>query len=564
MLKPGTISERWLIISISVLMVLALAMVARILSNTKERGDRLGMLLLDRTLEGQQQRLRLVAQTYEWELMEEALHLMGTDSVEDALPLQRWMPLMRNRFAIREIALADEHGGERVLQHVDSTWQFIRSERHAGSAVSMGARWPIGRSSVPALDTCATQADPRRSNWFSRALENRQDAPLWSESEAAEGQANLHLSMLLRGSTDQEMFKVLRFSIDARDMLSAMSEPSPHVSTIVLDSKGRPLARPDSSRLGRAWHTVLRAREADHSRHTFRSPVSDLHWVGRLLPMEFNGMRIQAGALIGFEGIKRWNREGRIGLWAVLGILVLLGLMLALIFVQSRSAERRVLRQQRRSRLQARHLAQAIGEREVLDREVHHRVKNNLQVVSSLLNLQAQRVPGNEARDEFMRGKRRIDSMALVHHKLYRQQDLSAVDLGVFLDDLAKAIAAMFDPGSRNVSHSVDANGVRCDADTSIQLGMILCELLANCHQHAFPYATGGHISISVRQEGPGGHILQVKDNGKGFSPEEVLEKHLGLEVVEALAEQLDGGLRIENDGGTVAEVSFRCKGSTP
>lgn len=95
---------------------------------------------------------------------------------------------------------------------------------------------------------------------------------------------------------------------------------------------------------------------------------------------------------------------------------------------------------------------------------------------------------------EFMRGKRRIDSMALVHHKLYRQQDLSAVDAGIFMDDLAKAVAAMYAPDSRDVSHSVDTNGVLCDADTSIQLGTILCELLANCHQHAFPYATGAYI----------------------------------------------------------------------
>ena len=558
MVKFGNISERWLIIGISILMVLALAMVARILSNTKERGERLGMLMLDRTIESQEERVHLIARTYVWDLMEEADHIHLLDSIQDSTLLKRWLPMMRSRYAIRDISLANEHGDERVLHHVDSIWRFIKTQRSENGVVSMASQWAINRNQIPPPDTCAIQSDPRRSNWFSRALENRQDEPVWSENEKGENTKILHLSVMIRGRMENEEFRILRFNIDADAMLSNLTQWTSDVSTILLDSKWRPLTHIDTSAIGQAWRATLRDRQVDHSTEVFRSSSDQIQWVGRIVPLEFNGTSFYTGVLIGFEGIERWSSEGRIGLWAVLGLLLLLGLMLALIFVQSRSTERHVQRQQRRSNLQARHLAQAIGEREVLDREVHHRVKNNLQVVSSLLNLQAQRVPGEKARAEFMRGKRRIDSMALVHHKLYRQQDLSAVDLGVFLDDLAKAVAAMFDPDSRSVSHSVDSSGIRCDADTSIQLGMILCELLANCHQHAFPYATGGHISITVRDVGDGSYVLQVKDNGKGFDPASVLETHLGLEVVEALADQLDGSLRITSDGGTVVEVTFR------
>src|SRR5690606_28652307 len=256
---------------------LALGMVAQILSNTKERGERLGMLLLDRTLESQEQRFRLIARTYEWDLMEEAAHVMERDRTGLLIPLQRWMPLMRSRFAITDIALANEHGDERMLQHVDSLWRFVHTVRGVDGVISRDAQWPINRSTMPPLDSCAPQADPRRSNWFSRALEKRQEEPVWSESERPQGENTLHLSVMVRGGLEQEEFRVLRFSIDADAMLSGFSQLSPHVSTIVLDSKWRPLSLIDSSQLGRAWHTVLQERQRDQFTTTFRNSTEDLH-----------------------------------------------------------------------------------------------------------------------------------------------------------------------------------------------------------------------------------------------------------------------------------------------
>ncbi|HEX2616529.1 MAG TPA: sensor histidine kinase, partial [Flavobacteriales bacterium] len=221
----------------------------------------------------------------------------------------------------------------------------------------------------------------------------------------------------------------------------------------------------------------------------------------------------------------------------------------------------RMRKQARRSRTQERELAKALGEREILDREVHHRVKNNLQIVSSLLNLQAHRIPSGHAQNEFLRGKRRIDEMALVHQKLYGQKDLRAIDLAPFLDELTKATAVLFEPDSRRVSHSVDTQGVRADADTAIQLGMIMCELLSNCYQHAFPYATGGHIEIIVRPAGPERFRFTVKDNGKGISKDRLpRDEQLGLEIVEALADQLDGSVSIGAGPGTAVDVLFRMQ----
>ncbi|MCB0818820.1 MAG: sensor histidine kinase, partial [Flavobacteriales bacterium] len=179
-------------------------------------------------------------------------------------------------------------------------------------------------------------------------------------------------------------------------------------------------------------------------------------------------------------------------------LLVLLAISGIWAFLRKRRDARVRRFQQLRSQNQERKLAKALGEREVLDREVHHRVKNNLQVVSSLLNLQAMRLAEGKVKEEFMRGKRRIDSMALVHHKLYALQDLRGIDLDLFFRELMDALLKDLDPTNGSVSHEVRTGGVQADADTAIQLGIILSELFINCHQHAFPHGSGGHVEVQL------------------------------------------------------------------
>ncbi|MBK8341167.1 MAG: sensor histidine kinase, partial [Flavobacteriales bacterium] len=264
------------------------------------------------------------------------------------------------------------------------------------------------------------------------------------------------------------------------------------------------------------------------------------------------------GAVLNTDSLRFWTGPE----WAlILWLLVLLSILLVLIVwasIRRRRDQKRLRVQQKRSRSQERKLAKVLGERDVLDREVHHRVKNNLQVVSSLLNLQAQRLPEGAAREEFVRGKRRIDMMALVHHKLYGMPDLRGIHLDRLFHELALSIAAVFEPRSRTVSYSIVAPGMVTDPDTAIDIGIIFCELLANCYQHAFPLVTGGHIEVEVRTAGDGTHLLIVKDNGTGMNASAGEgQGKLGLEVVEALAEKLDGRATYRNEGGTICEVRF-------
>jgi two-component sensor histidine kinase len=564
-MKKRAISERWTILGVSILMVLALGLLARGLARNKERGQQLGMLALDRAVDSQRWRFDLLVKTFEWDLSREANYVSARTYRSDEELLERWLPLLRNRYPIKAIGLTNDRGDERTLQRVDSTWNFTSTFRSQSPAPSLSMHWLMRLSMHPSMpDTIPPPADPRETIWFSQALEDRHDQPVWSvsEEEGTQGPSTetMHVSLLIRGNSDSAAYRVMHLDIDPLIMLGNLARWSPEISTILLSDKGRPLAPFDTSHNGRAWGTALNAWRPERSTREFHRSIGEESWVGQIVPYDLNGAVVHIGVMIDFDPIERWNQGGRMALWWVFGSLLLLALLLVLVVIQSRNSDKRVLRQERRSTVQARDLAQALGEREVLDREVHHRVKNNLQVVSSLLNLQAQRIVGAEARAEFGRGKRRIDAMALVHHKLYRQKDLSSIDLQLFLDDLTKAVSAMFEPGSRAVSHKVDAGGVRTDADTGIQLGMILCELLGNCYLHAFPEATVGHIDIQVRRLDMEFHVLSVSDNGKGFETDLSPGIHLGLEVVEALAEQLDGTMRRYTEGGTTVEVTFKVR----
>lgn len=557
-MKSREFSERWIIATVSVLMVLALGLLARNLLLNGDRALQLGEVALEQSMDSQRLQLKLQMKSCSQNLIQQAEYITLDDSASGPELINRWLPLLRSRFAIMAVSITDEQGGEQKLERADSSWKFTSTDRSSAPAETFVQEWPIRSSLIPPPVPEPPSADPREATWYSQALENRQDEPVWSESRTKTGKNLFQASQLVRSRSSGTSFHVVHFEIDASALMEGLPPWSPELSNIVLSSNGDPYSPLDTSPSGLAWHTMLRNWQQDHPTTVLHESIGGQEWLGRILPMELNGATLYTGALIRESSVAQWTSQGRLAMWTVLVLLVLLATLLITVFTQTRGTERKLRKHERRSNLQARHLAKALVEREVLDREVHHRVKNNLQVVSSLLNLQAQRVPGEEARSEFMRGKRRIDSMALVHHKLYKQNDLSAVDLAVFLDDLAKAVSAMFEPESRTVSHSVDTNGICCDADTSIQLGMIACELLANCHQHAFPYATGGHIHLAVRKAENGIFSLTVKDNGKGFDATIVDPSHLGLDVVEALADQLDGSVHTEIDGGTAVTVTFK------
>ncbi|NJD56250.1 MAG: HAMP domain-containing protein [Nitrospirae bacterium] len=206
----------------------------------------------------------------------------------------------------------------------------------------------------------------------------------------------------------------------------------------------------------------------------------------------------------------------------------------------------------------------SLSEKELLLREVHHRVKNNMQVISSLLSLQSEKAGEQKYIEMFNDSKDRIRSMSLVHEKLYRSADLDRIDIKDYIGSLAKALFDSHSVSTGRISLTTDIENIALDIDTAIPFGLILNELISNSLKHAFPEGREGEIRISVRRttvNGAAECILSVRDNGIGIPADLDIQKvrSLGLQLVTSLAEhQLQGQIELDRTTGTVFRIRFR------
>lgn len=218
--------------------------------------------------------------------------------------------------------------------------------------------------------------------------------------------------------------------------------------------------------------------------------------------------------------------------------------------LQAEIAERRQIEAQ---------LRDSLHEKEVLLQEVHHRVKNNLQVVSSLLNLQAGTVSDPGALDVLQDSQRRVRSMALIHEKLYRSKNLAEIDFGDYIRDLVTALLRAQINGQATVNCHVEAAPVFLPLGVAMPCGLILNELVSNALKHAFPNRRHGDVYVSLSEVAGGQVELMVIDDGIGL-PEGLDWRNspsLGLQLVTTLVDQLEGTLKVESNGGTRVAVRF-------
>ena len=204
-------------------------------------------------------------------------------------------------------------------------------------------------------------------------------------------------------------------------------------------------------------------------------------------------------------------------------------------------------------------LKTSLVEKEVLLREIHHRVKNNLQIISSLLNLQSRHVEDEPALDMFQESRNRVRSMALVHEKLYRSNDLAKVDFCEYIQSLSRHLFMSYRVDSTDIDLNVDVKDVFLDINTSIPCGLIINELVSNSLKHAFSGRDRGKIHVAMRPENNGKFKMVIRDDGVGLPKELKVTQteSLGLQLVTMLVEQLQGTLSVENKKGTSFEIVF-------
>jgi len=204
-------------------------------------------------------------------------------------------------------------------------------------------------------------------------------------------------------------------------------------------------------------------------------------------------------------------------------------------------------------------LKKSLKEKETLLKEIHHRVKNNLMIISSLLNLQSHYIKDKEALDVFRESQNRAKSMALIHERLYQSTDLKNIDFGDYIRSLTTDLyhSMVSDPGRVNLD--LDLEDVKIDINTVVPLGLIVNELVTNSMKYAFPDDECGHIKVELHHEHEN-VVLRVSDNGVGF-PRDVDYKNtnsLGLQLVNNLIIQIDGELELDNNQGTTFTIRFK------
>jgi PAS domain S-box-containing protein len=209
----------------------------------------------------------------------------------------------------------------------------------------------------------------------------------------------------------------------------------------------------------------------------------------------------------------------------------------------------------------------SLVEKEVLLREVHHRVKNNMQVISSILQMQAGFLRDPQDRETFRDLQMRIQSMALVHERLYQSGNFSSIDFSDHLKGLAALMHRAQASSEKTCRLEIDAAPVTVNLDTAIPLGLIACELISNAFKHAFKGRSAGVVRVELAHD-PASHrlVLEVRDDGCGLPEDFSYEsgRSLGLRLIRALVRQLRATLEIESEHGTRFAVIMQIEPETP
>jgi two-component sensor histidine kinase/CheY-like chemotaxis protein len=224
--------------------------------------------------------------------------------------------------------------------------------------------------------------------------------------------------------------------------------------------------------------------------------------------------------------------------------------------VERELREAQIRRERRKAQEQ---IEASLKEKEVLLKEIHHRVKNNLQIICSLLDLQAEYLTDPQAIEVFQNSQNRIQSMALIHEKLYQSKDLATINFADYIQELITNLWNSYEVCLDNVTLTTKIEPVVLDIDTAIPCGLIVNELVSNALKYAFPLGHSGELSIELHSIFEKECLLIISDTGIGLPKDLDFQntKTLGLQLVNALTYQLNGSLSLSGDCGTKFELKF-------
>jgi PAS domain S-box-containing protein len=204
-------------------------------------------------------------------------------------------------------------------------------------------------------------------------------------------------------------------------------------------------------------------------------------------------------------------------------------------------------------------LKESVKEKETLLREIHHRVKNNMQIISSLLNLQTRYVNDYESINILKESQNRVKSMAMIHEKLYGSKNFNKVNFPDYIENLVWDLFHSYSINNDTIRPILEIDDVELNIETSIPCGLIITELISNCFKYAFPNNRKGELKVSLENK-ENSYVLTISDNGIGF-PKNIDFKNtktLGLELVNNLVEQIDGNIQLNKNQGTEFVIKFK------
>jgi two-component sensor histidine kinase len=349
----------------------------------------------------------------------------------------------------------------------------------------------------------------------------------------------------------------------------------PRLLMVVIDEREHILARSRAPQrfVARQANEELRRATSGKTAGLFIAPTLDRQDVFTA----FQRSPLTSWVSVAATDRQQFDQLSRSSAWATIATsalsLMLAAALAALLlysFLERRLADERLAASKALGDLDARLLAttqaalaeqrKASSEREVLLREIYHRVKNNLQIIQSLLRLGSRDLKPDQ-QEPFESAVRRIGAMARVHTLLYNSADLASIDLKEYLEGLVAEIGEAFGAEERGIRTRLEVEPMRIPLDTAVPLAFIAVELLTNAFKHAFPTDRSGEITVSARRLGDQG-VLTVSDDGVGMPEASRGGRSLGLTIVDKLVQQIGGRIERANDGRATFVVTLPLGGA--